>query len=281
MGYISYLKEKLSVVDDERIFDSAISFIGGSFPENDFTKKGYEIVDDWLYLVQQKWNIEVRKLNLSKSSFSGKLEPKLDGFIISLNKNLFTTQRRFTIAHEIAHLLSYKTETGWPTYEVAHSRIEEEFCDRFARAILLPKTLIDFSQFDLEKFSRSQVNQIKEMWPEFQVSPWQIMRRLFDENKYPSLVAIQWEFFPDEDCFKIIEHHNPKHTFIPKHDRAFIDTIFKKKKTNFAPEAAFKNDFYEGTDTIEIGSIYKKELHTTAFSVVTSHATYVIQLITV
>lgn len=279
MSYLTYIQEKLSLTDNGDIINNAICYIGGDLPQNTDSRKAYETVDSWINSILYRWKIEFRILNLTKSTFLGKLEPKQDGFWINLNKNLFTTQRRFTIAHEIAHILSYNTSNNWPTYEVTHSKSEEDFCDCFARAILLPKTLIDFSEFDLANLNLHQVNKIKELWPEFQVSPWQIIKRIFDENPLPEVVAIQWEFFRDEDCFKIIEHHNPKNVFIPKHDRAFIDTMFKKKKTNFAPEEALRNDFYSGIDTIEIGSLYKKQLHTTAFSVITSHATYVIQLI--
>ncbi len=67
--------------------------------------------------------------------------------------------------------------------------------------------------------------------------------------------------------------------FIPKHDRAFLDTIFKKKKTNFAPQEAYEKEFYEGYDISEDRSLYKKRLYTIAFSIRTSYATYIIQLI--
>ena len=280
MSYNEYIKDKLSITDNCDVIDKAIVYIGDSYPKMNLSRKGYQIVDDWLNLIQKKWNIEYKILDLSKSSFLGNIEPKSKGFIVNLNKNLFTTQKRFTIAHEIAHILSYDIfSSNWPTYEVSHSKVEEIFCDRFARALLLPKTLIDFSKFDLYNLDIYQVSEIKRLWPEFKVAPWQIIKKLFDDVDCNSIIGILWEFFPNEDCFKIIEHYKPDSIFIPKHDRAFLDTIFKKKKTNFAPQEAYEKEFYEGYDIIEVGSLYKKRLYTIAFSIRTSYATYIIQLI--
>ncbi len=62
-------------------------------------------------------------------------------------------------------------QANWPTYEVSHSKVEEIFCDRFARALLLPKILIDFSKFDFYNLDIYQVSDIKRLWPEFKVPP--------------------------------------------------------------------------------------------------------------
>lgn len=280
MNYLSYLKEKLKAEETSLLLDNAIKFLGNDFPEYESNKKGFEIVDNWIDRIKLKWNVEFQILNLSSPKFLGKLEPKQNGFIINLNKNLFSTQRRFTIAHEIAHILSYNTSGKWPIYEVSHSSFEEYFCDRIARTILLPKNLIDYKKFDIENIDRSQVEFIKQLWPDFKVSPWQIMKRLFEDSEKDSFVGILWEHIPKESCLRIIEHHHPRNIFIPKEDRVELGDLLIKRKTNFSPAISFNsNDFYRGEDLIEVGSLYKKKLISTTFPVRTKAATYIIQII--
>jgi hypothetical protein len=280
LSYLNYLKTKLNAEEPSALIDNAIKYLGDSYPTQDFNLKGYEIVDNWIERIISKWNIEYRILNLSQTNLLGKLEPKQNGFILNLNKNLFSTQRRFTIAHEIAHVLSYNTNPKWPVYEVAHSQIEEYFCDRIARAILLPKNLIDFNKFDLANIDKSQIELIKQLWPEFKVSSWQIIKKIFEDTNSNSLVGIMWEYNPKESCLRIIEHYHPMDIFIPKNDRIFLGNLLQENKTNLSPALAFNsNDIFQGEDLIEIGSLYKKKLFSTTFPIKTKSATYVIQII--
>lgn len=280
MNYVEYIQDKLEVSEITEIVDKAVRFLGMDYPTSDNNLQGFEIVDLWIEKIKLKWNIELKTLNLYQPNFLGKLEPKYNGFIINLNKNLFITQKRFTVAHEIAHILSYNTTYTWPVYEIRHSKIEEYYCDRIARAMLLPQTLINFKKFDLTNIDREQVNYIKRLWPEFKVSPWQILKKLFDDSGTNSLIGIFWEYYKKESCLKIIDYHHPKNIFIPKNDRVFLDTLLKKKKTNYSPEKAFNtNDIVHEDDLIEIGSLYKKKLNNIAFPIKTKAATYVIQII--
>lgn len=280
MSYITYLKCKLKADETTELVDKAVKYLGFEYPANNSAFKGFEIVDDWIEKMKMKWNIEVKTLNISQSNFLGKLEPKQNGFIIHLNKNLFTTQKRFTIAHEVAHILSYNISQKWPVYEVVHSKIEEYFCDRIARAILLPKNLIDLGNIDLDNLDRSQIDLIKTIWPEFKVSPWQIIKKIFEDKNSNSLIGIIWEYFPKESCLRIIEHHHPKNIFIPKKKRIRLDNLLQKRLTNLSPELAFNlNDIFKGEDLIEIGSLYKKKLFSTVFPIKTKSANYVIQII--
>lgn len=280
MNYLDYLKDKLKVVETTALIENAVKYLGDEYPKWNSSHKGYEIVDSWFEKIKSKWNIELNTLNLSQSKFSGKLEPKSDGFIINLNKNLFTTKKRLTIAHEIVHILSYDTSSKWPVYQIRHSYIEEHYCDRIARAMLLPKSLIDFKKLNLKEIDKEQIDFIKKLWPEFQVAPWQIILKLYEETDNNSLVCICWQYFQDESCLRIIEYCQPKNIFIPKKDRVRLGDLLTKKKTNHSPEIAFNsNDLFQGFDLIEIGSLYKKKLFSTTFPIKTSAGNYVIQII--
>jgi len=280
MDYLDYLKGKLKVVETNSVIDDAVIYLGNEYPKWNSNHKGYEIVDEWFEKIIKKWNIELKTLNLSQPEFLGKLEPKSEGFIVNLNKNLFTTKKRFTIAHEIAHILSYDTFSKWPVYEVRHSKIEEYYCDRIARAMILPKSLIDFDKFNLQEIDKEQIDSIKKLWREFRVSPWQIILKLYEEIDNYSLVCIYWQYFKEELCLRIIDHRHPKNIFIPQKDRVHLGNLLETKKTNQSPAIAFEsNDLYQGFDLIEIGSLYKKRLFSTAFPIKTSAANYVIQII--
>ena len=280
MNYLDYLKNKLNISESSNVIDSAVRYLGKDYPKSTINLKGFEIVDSWIGEMKSQWNIEIKILNLTKTNMLGKIEPKKNGFIINLNKNLFITQRRLTIAHEISHVLSYNISSIWPKYEVKHSRMEEYYCDCIARAILLPKSLINFGKFEISNIDKDQIDLIKQLWPEFKVSPWQILLKLFDDDESNNLVGIFWEYFKNESCLKIISHFHPKNIFIPKDDRIFLNNLLNKKKTNFAPEKAFNsNEIFQGEDLIEIGSLYKKKLHTTTFPIKTKSGSYVIQII--
>lgn len=283
MLYISYLKEKLLVGDDRDLIDKAVNYLGKEYPIKVTDKKPFEIVDCWIEEIIIHWNIEIRVTEFSSTSFLGKLISRQNGFRINLNRNLYTTQRRYTLAHEIAHILSYDTSNSWPRYHLQHSRAEEEFCDRVARALLLPKTLIDFSNIDLTNFTEENILMVKDIWPIFQVSPWNIINKIFDERNNGQFVAILWEFQTSVNCLKIIDYYsNLPGVFIPKNDRILFKHLLNKKVTNYSPEIAFNlNKPFWGEDLVEIGSIYKKKLFCTAFPIKTTAGSYVIQIIRV
>jgi len=282
MNYLKYIKNKLSISADENIIEKAVEYIGDDYPRKNHSKKGYEIVDEWIYKILDKWSIQVNTVDYTKSTFLGKLIPRQGGFTINLNKNLYPTKKRFTLVHEIAHLLSYDTTKSWPVYSVYHSRLEELLCDKIARAILLPSSLIDFENFNLLEINDSQVNKIKSLWPEYKISPWQIIQRFNEELNQELLVGVYWKYFEDENCLKIIDHFQPKNIFIPKNKRVFVNNLFRKTRTNLSPEIAFNSrKLFNGEDVIELGSLYKKNLFSTVFPLETNNSSlkYVIQLI--
>lgn len=280
MDYIAYIQKKLKTQNNIELIDNAVKFLGGDYPISEQDKEGFELVDNWINEIIYKWNIEVKNLNISNDKFLGKLESRRNGFTIWLNNKLYLTKRRSTLAHEIAHILSFDTSIEWPEYNIIHSNIEEDFCDKVAMAILLPKTLIDFSLFDLANFDRNQYERIKLLWPEFKVSPWLILKRIYNQTTENSLICILWEYSIKEHCLRIVDSYRPNNIFIPKKDRVIINNILQKGiKTNSSPEIAFtSNEFYQGEDLLEIGSFYKTKVLSTTFPIKTKATTYIIQI---
>jgi Zn-dependent peptidase ImmA (M78 family) len=285
MKYLDFLKKKLQVENDNDLIDAAVKFLGDDYPLANTHNKGYKIVDEWLSYIESKWNIEFSILNLNQSEFLGKLVPKNKGFIVNLNKNLFSTKKRFTIAHEIAHILSYNTSTDWPRPEIRYSKTEEYYCDRIARAIILPKSLIDFKLFDLKRFNNYQLNYLKKLWREYEVSFWQIIIKLYEDLNDDSLVCIYWKFYENESILRIEDYLKPYKTFIPKKKHADLAYSSKKGQTNVSPAVAFNsNQLFQGYDNVEIGSLYKMRLFCTTFPIKTKSSkskfnSYVVQII--
>ena len=282
MNYLDYLKNKLKATAINDVLENAVNYLADGYPAKISDLKGYEIVDNWFEKIKSKWNIEFNILNLSNSKFLAKLEPKKKGFVINLNKNLYTTKKRFTVAHEIAHILSYDTSLNWPVYQIKHSKIEEYFCDLIARSMILPRTLIDFRKLNLEKIDEEQIEFIKSLWKEFRVSPWQIILKLYEETDNKSLVCILWKYIQDESVLRITDYCKSENIFIPKKDRVELNNLWTKEATNKSPAIAFNTgNLFQGFDLVEIGSFYKKELYSTTFPIKTAAASYVFQIIKV
>lgn len=280
MNYLSFIIEKLKIKNNDEILDKATKYIGVDYPSRIPNLKGFEIVDLWFKKIMETWNIEFNILDLSQSSFLGKLEPKQNGFILNLNKNLFTTKKRFTIAHEIAHILSFDTSSRWPERKVIHSKQEEDLCNQIARSMLLPNSLFNFNDFNLNDIDETQIVAINNLWKEYQVAPWQVIQKLYDFSVSDSLICIFWQHYPEESILRIKDHCKPKNVYIPKNDRVFLSDLLKKRKTNFAPAIAFNlNKLYKGYDLVEIGTFYKRNLFTMAFPIKTSFGNYVFQII--
>lgn len=280
MNYVDFLKRKLRVEKDTDLIDAAVIYLGDEYPLIKVHEDGYKTVDQWFEKIKAKWNIEIKNLNLKQSKFLGKLEPKDKGFIINLNKNLFLTKKRFTIAHEIAHILSYDTSINWPVNEIRHSKIEEYYCDRIARTMILPKSLINLRQIDLKNLNPQQLNYLKKLSREYKVSFWQILTKLYEDLGNKSLVCIYWKYYQDESCLRIENSLRPYEIFIPLRKHSDLNYSMKKIQTNTSPAIAFNSSqLYQGYDLIEIGSLYKKKLFSTAFPFKTKADNYVFQII--
>jgi hypothetical protein len=85
------------------------------------------------------WEITPREM-----SQDGFIEARTNRIVIAVRAGVPDTRRRFTIAHEIGHLVLAN-----PQFEAAsllrerHWGGEEQFCDAFAAALLLPASFLD------------------------------------------------------------------------------------------------------------------------------------------
>jgi uncharacterized protein DUF955 len=78
-------------------------------------------------------------------SSEARLEPGLTGFSIRLNGSLAFKEnerrRRFALAHELGHTLFYDLNKIPPERIIPlplHDPLEEDVCDKFASALLIP-----------------------------------------------------------------------------------------------------------------------------------------------
>lgn len=74
----------------------------------------------------------------------GMIEGNASGATIYVDRESALTRRRFTIAHEIGHMVSYKDEAGVPQYvdvrdEDGRGNAEEIYANEFAGELLMPE----------------------------------------------------------------------------------------------------------------------------------------------
>lgn len=92
----------------------------------------------------------------------GMIEGGADGATIYVDSDQPLVRRRFTIAHELGHMVSYKDEAGAPNYVDARSdggvgTAPEVYANEFAGAVLMPEELMKqyidegMSNFDIAR----------------------------------------------------------------------------------------------------------------------------------
>lgn len=98
---------------------------------------------------------------------------------LTTNDDLTDLQRRFVLAHEIAHSLvrEFARGLGYPMDGILNSHSEENFCEVFARHLLLPDEIIK------PQFKKSvDLNLIDRILTQFQVTPDVLVAWLLDEQ---------------------------------------------------------------------------------------------------
>lgn len=181
MFYKDYIKNKLSIDNDQDLITWAIQYLWWGYPTKNTALKDYKIVDNWLQDIIHTWNVSVSWMNVSSMNIRGKLVPKRNWFIAYINNTLPLSKRRFTLAHELAHILSFNTNRERPTYDVKHSQEEENICDEIARALLLPRSLIDLSNITYK-----DIWEIKTISQRFHISSSDIKNVLIWKYTVPS-----------------------------------------------------------------------------------------------
>ncbi len=95
--------------------------------------------------IAKKCNIRISRA--PSEEFSGLLIRKKGEALIGLNSKEAVTRQRFTIAHELGHLFLHHTQKAFVDYlehrnpsDKPLRNIKEKEADRYAAAILMPKT---------------------------------------------------------------------------------------------------------------------------------------------
>ncbi|MBS3914643.1 MAG: ImmA/IrrE family metallo-endopeptidase [Bacteroidetes bacterium] len=279
-NFDTYLKTKFKVSETPLIIENAISYIANGTQPDETSNIKYIAIDNWIKQILGFWAIELIEEDLGNAKFHGKLVPKRNGFNLFLNSSLFPTQRRFALAHELGHLVSFDTTFEWPKYVVKHSWNEELFCNQVARGILLPKIIFDTLNINLQNVDSINYTLFAQIWKEYLVSPLQIIRRLYDLYINKNVSTIIWKHSKDDNCLRIFDYCKNNNYFIPLRKRKILNDLIQQEGTNNLPQIAFNsNGFIKDYDLVSFGSFYKKRMMTYAFPIHTIMDTYIVQTI--
>jgi hypothetical protein len=137
-----------------------------------------------------KIEIERIKGKTFVGSNEGILIPKERGFLIKYGINPYrkdgriiispVARKRFTICHELAHILSYDC-----TYKVPKllRRFEEHVYDEIARQLLLPEEILKqkFQEYDAKKPNVSLIHFLRDLANEAKVSIYPLTKRIVED----------------------------------------------------------------------------------------------------
>ena len=93
--------------------------------------------------IARRKRIRVRESNRDLGCRLARLVPKRGGFLAELKPDSTEKRKRATLAHEIGHTLFYRDDGNRPRHQIGilddtELRAEEEICERFAKALLMP-----------------------------------------------------------------------------------------------------------------------------------------------
>jgi len=110
----------------------------------------------------------------------GRLEKRNDCVRILLRKDVPPTRQRFTLCHELGHLLLEPPKDRWVAQRsrATSSNTEERFCDAFAAALLLPRSWVREKM--ARRGSRGELSMALEIANEADASLSAVVRRLSD-----------------------------------------------------------------------------------------------------
>ena len=75
-----------------------------------------------------------------------------DGYLIKINRNIPSVRMRYTLAHEIGHIVYLQNYGDEEVQNAKSSKLEEHFCQRFAANLLMPDNLLNLP-LEWEKLS--------------------------------------------------------------------------------------------------------------------------------
>lgn len=129
---------------------------------------------------------------ICQAGFSAMLKKTSGGYEISQQKDQHYYRQRFSLAHEIGHVMLSKLAgplSNRNLHGTKGRRYEEEaMCDLFASALLMPK-----ANFEAEMAHRKTLSDrdITSLGKEFRVSKGTVLRRIASLQKY---VLLLWDF---------------------------------------------------------------------------------------
>jgi Zn-dependent peptidase ImmA (M78 family) len=121
--------------------------------------------------------------DVENDSFDGQIIPDEGGLpVMAINKNMTADRQRFTIAHELGHLVMH-----YPNYIPTADSNEDEEANRFAAEFLMPRQDVYADLYDNSSFQR-----LITLKPYWKVSIASLVRRALDlgiinKSRYTSL----------------------------------------------------------------------------------------------
>ena len=130
------------------------------------------------------YSIELRYVKLQQG-FSGMVYPDYrdnNKFIVHINNTESVDRQRYTLCHEVAHILrSTQLKFEYSTdREVYNNKELERFCDRFAAAFLMPKE--KFFKLWASVLVDNEILKIASLARRLKVSPEACRNRAIDFN---------------------------------------------------------------------------------------------------
>lgn len=108
------------------------------------TRKEFPSTTALISWFEENFNFKITVVHTALRSCSGMVlfDPETRGCKIRINNTESDVRQRFTLCHEIAHIIrNWNLVYGFSTHDVYTATGEERFCERFAAAFLMPKEL--------------------------------------------------------------------------------------------------------------------------------------------
>lgn len=108
------------------------------------TRKEFPSITALIKWFEENFNFKISVVVTTLQSCSGMVlfDPETRGCKIRINKTEPVARQRFTLCHEVAHIIrNWNLIYGFSTHDVYTAKGEERFCERFAAAFLMPAEL--------------------------------------------------------------------------------------------------------------------------------------------
>lgn len=134
--------------------------------------------------IAMRRRIEIHECDRNIGCKLARLVPKHGGFLAELRPDSTEKRRRATLAHEIGHTLFYRDDGNRPRHQIGilnetERRAEEEICERFARALLMPAERLSAAMLPIPAASPAvMLNQLHNTSQKFLVTLPQLASRL-------------------------------------------------------------------------------------------------------